>query len=522
MEPLNVEIPASEWREILPLLVFVEPDELKVTGMLRLVADGRQRWWWASDGRRLTRQRGGPDSGTYELLVSPRLVVFAAAGEGADTTLSVEVDEAKGGAAVSVTLPGRSLTVAADDRTFPDVEGVFESEVAAPGAAATVAVDELAPLLFEAGRRPEASTIDDEAPLFWLGVLESGGLTVSVSWPGLGATRFSLQAEATGSRVAALPLYQLLDAIRGLEGEVTVVVPDFARNSIRVHAADRDSLIMPITTTFERERVSTEAVLAEVFGRGVLERDADGDYRLTWDGVPVYARLVDDDPVRIQVFAIAVNGVESSPELLAELNDYNANIGFARCFWLLGQVLVESDLMAGTTEPAELSAAYARVRGISHELGPMLAAVYGGESVSRSTGDWHDYLGIVVEAELTPGTFVPITEGGEWPYEGTVWAVTGDDPMGERADPEANRVARVQLVGELYARGAGVQRARGRSLDGSYADEGFVVWGLDRDAVREIGREFHQEAVFEIDAAEVRVVGCFDDRVVSRPRQAVR
>ena len=54
MEPLTVEIPASEWREIVPLLVFVEPDELKVTGMLRLVADGRQRWWWASDGRRLT------------------------------------------------------------------------------------------------------------------------------------------------------------------------------------------------------------------------------------------------------------------------------------------------------------------------------------------------------------------------------------------------------------------------------------------------------------------------------------
>jgi len=522
MEPLTVEIAGSEWIEILPLLSLVDPDEMRVVGMVRVVSDGTRRWWWAGDGRRLVRQAGDADQQVYDLLISPRLVTFGARHGGADTTLSVEADPHTGAMTTVLTAVGQRLVVAADRRGYPGIESVFEAEVAASGASVTVDVEELSALVAEARRCP----IDPEdliPPLFWLGVAEGEGLRVSISWEGLGGTRFELQGPAVGSRVAAVPPDQLADALVGLRGEVTVVVPDLAHHAVRVHGEGRDALIMPIKTTFERERVSTEAVLAEVFGRGALERDQDGDYRLGTGNPAVFARLVDDEPVRIQVFAVAVDDVPSSPELFAELNDHNANLGFARCFWMSGQVLVEVDLMAGTTEPAELRAAHERVSRISAELGPMIAAVYGGLAWSEPDPEqrWRQYLAMTVSAELVAGSFTSISGGGPWPYESTVWVLTADDPGGRPRSAEDNLAARAQLVGELYARGAGVQRARGVAADGSYADEGFVVWGLSRGDVLEIGREFAQEAVFEIDEHEVRVVACFEDRVESRPRENV-
>ena len=69
MEPLTVEIAGSEWIEILPLLSLVDPDEMRVVGMVRVVSDGTRRWWWAGDGRRLVRQAGNADQQVYDLLI---------------------------------------------------------------------------------------------------------------------------------------------------------------------------------------------------------------------------------------------------------------------------------------------------------------------------------------------------------------------------------------------------------------------------------------------------------------------
>lgn len=524
---LRIEVAAEEWLEVGPLMTFVAPDELAVIGMLRLVCDGRRRVWWAGDGVRMARQLGQADDAHYDLLVSPRLVEFAygraLVGEHTAIVLGVNDD----GEVLTLTARSESqaLTVAADPRPYPNVEEVFTSELAASGAWATVDAEAMRELLQVARRHPAIDTLDEgDDPLFWLGVVEGEGIVIDIQWPGLGVTTFQMSAHSEGSRIAALPPGQLADALIGLDGDITIVVPDLAHHAIRVSSPDRDALIMPIQTTFERMRFSTEQVLAEVFGPSVLERDAEGHYRLGTDDVAVFARLVDDEPVRIQVFAIAVDGVEASAELFTELNDHNARIGFARCFWLNDQVLVECDLMAGTTEAAELQAAYQRVLVISRELGPMLAAVFGGTAVESThpggdgPGNWADYLRTVVEAELVDGALTVISEGGPWPYPGTVWALTSDNPMGEPRSDEENTADRPGLVDAVAATGAKHQRSVGTSVDTGESEVGLVVWDTDREHVLELARRFHQEAIFEMDEDEVRVIACFDDRYAARPR----
>lgn len=58
----------------------------------------------------------------------------------------------------------------------------------------------------------------------------------------------------------------------------------------------------------------------------------------------------------------------------------------------------------------------------------------------------------------------------------------------------------------------------GTSVDTGESEVGLVVWDTDREHVLELARGFHQEAIFEMDEDEVRVIACFDDRYAARPR----
>ena len=51
--------------------------------------------------------------------------------------------------------------------------------------------------------------------------------------------------------------------------------------------------------------------------------DEDGDYPVRFGSTLKYVRLVGDGQPDVQVFAVAVDGVSSTPELLADINDIN-------------------------------------------------------------------------------------------------------------------------------------------------------------------------------------------------------
>jgi hypothetical protein len=69
----------------------------------------------------------------------------------------------------------------------------------------------------------------------------------------------------------------------------------------------------------------------------------------------VHVRLIDADPPVVRVFSALLRQVGSSPELLAEINEINAHLSFARLFWRGDSVLAATELLASTIDPGELA-----------------------------------------------------------------------------------------------------------------------------------------------------------------------
>ncbi len=63
-------------------------------------------------------------------------------------------------------------------------------------------------------------------------------------------------------------------------------------------------------------------------------------------------RVIGTEHPVVQVFSIALADIETTPELLAALNDLNAKLSFARAFHVRGQVLMETDILAESLDPA--------------------------------------------------------------------------------------------------------------------------------------------------------------------------
>ena len=96
--------------------------------------------------------------------------------------------------------------------------------------------------------------------------------------------------------------------------------------------------------------------------------------------------------------------------------------------------------------------------------------------------------------------------------------VTGWNPGGEEADPNANRVANRRLRAAIEARGWAWRPALGRARDGSWAEPGFAVGGLDETSAAALGREWGQLAVYVVTPAEVAVLASDGSFRRSRPR----
>lgn len=127
-------------------------------------------------------------------------------------------------------------------------------------------------------------------------------------------------------------------------------------------------------------RAYVETLLEQLTGSQHVQPDDDGDYPVRFRRALYYVRLVgDSDPV-VQVFSIAVDGVQPTPELLVRLNEINTDIRFARVFWVRDQVLVETDLVGETIDPAEFNNACHAVATITDHFGAELAEKFGGRT----------------------------------------------------------------------------------------------------------------------------------------------
>jgi hypothetical protein len=381
----QTSIPASEWLRVQESVTpFVHPDEGLSYGRLLLVADGHVRRWVGTDAHRMVVFEGAPTRDTFEALLSTRLVSGAlslAPSLEDDLILRLEQLDPSAPITSSVASASGRVSLTAGTGEFPDWPGLAAQARAACSAKVVIDRDLLWRVTSEAGTAPGGVDLDRVCPLFWIDV-EPGTLTLRVDWPRVGPSILVPTCHAEGHAHVSVGPRHFCDLLAaGAPGDVELRFPSLTDGPVVVSdPTGWTGYLMPIDTTAEAIRPQVEAILAEAFNLDGLERDADGDYRLPFGTEPLYARLIGGEPHRLQLFAVALDAVEGSERLFAELNEINASIGFARALWVDAQVLFEAELDASELDVELVEKGCARVANLAASLGPMLTMTFGNGS----------------------------------------------------------------------------------------------------------------------------------------------
>ena len=522
---MKIEIPAEEWFEVNRRVSgFLGNNEANWSGHIELRSDGSTRRWTASNRSTMATLLGGHDSDTYVLLVPNRLVDaacrFCSTGS-SSATLSV-VDRADGPSTLEVEAESGTQRVLLPALASVNLIADVEHQMAADRVTAEVGLVDLAIAVSSSMLAPAGALDEGLDPLFNLSI-HQGEVEIWVNWQQYGFTEMTVPASAEGDSSVAVPprrLSELLDVAE--EDQIELSIPASVHDALAVVTSRWIGLVMPIDTSAEHLRPGVEEVMVSVFGEDVVHRDSDGDYCLSTRGVPVYARLIEGRPPAVQVFAVVLHDVEITPELLAELNDQNSRVPFVRLIAVNGQVLAESDLVAESLDDIELRTSFERVGFVADEISPMMGMAFGGQvPTSSEQARWKFYEDTVVTAELVPESWVDLSGPDaidEWPFDDVVHVISAANPFGRMLPDHLNASAHGRLAGRLSRDGLGHLRAVGRAASGNWAEDGLLVWGLEREDAREVGRMFGQEAIFEITPDERRIVSCFGDEEIAGPR----
>lgn len=122
---------------------------------------------------------------------------------------------------------------------------------------------------------------------------------------------------------------------------------------------------------------------------------------------------------------------------------------------------------------------------------------------------WSDFARAVVRIELPTGSYRieprdPV-ELGEFPLDAPVHIVTAYNPAGLVADDADNRRRHDEL--RRAVSGRVTYPTVGSAPDGSLAEPGRAIAGLDLAAALELGRRFGQRAIYEWSPDGLRIVG---------------
>lgn len=93
--------------------------------------------------------------------------------------------------------------------------------------------------------------------------------------------------------------------------------------------------------------------------------------------------------------------------------------------------------------------------------------------------------------------------------------ITAWNPMSVKWGIEDNRVANELLRADLDP-AFEVVDVTAKSPDGNWSEVSFALRGATREAVCRLGVDYRQNAVFELDDRDQRVIRCEDGRVVAR------
>lgn len=144
-----------------------------------------------------------------------------------------------------------------------------------------------------------------------------------------------------------------------------------------------------------------ETLLERITGVDKAIPDHDGDYPLRYRGARYYVRVAGNDtrPI-VRVFSTVVSDIEPDPDLYEAINDINTRLGFCRCFWVNGQVLIETEHLGMTIRIEDLSELADNVASASSYFGPRLADRFGGKL------DFEDSKGEEYHEPPLPGMYL--------------------------------------------------------------------------------------------------------------------
>lgn len=101
-----------------------------------------------------------------------------------------------------------------------------------------------------------------------------------------------------------------------------------------------------------------------------------------------------------------------------------------------------------------------------------------------------------------------------WPWDDPIHVLTAWNPAGVWSHHSRNTEANERLAETLKRHKCQCNRVVGRSRDGKWAEDSLLVEGLKRQQAADIGLNFAQTAIFELDEENLHVVRCSDGEVV--------
>lgn len=137
---------------------------------------------------------------------------------------------------------------------------------------------------------------------------------------------------------------------------------------------------------------------------------------------------------------------------------------------------------------------------------------------------WEAFAGAVVRISLPAGDhrIEPRPSGmtGYFSFAAPVDIITAYNPAGIESDVEANEARHASLATALRSRETFA--TVGSAPDGSMAEPGIAVVGLEFDEAVELGRRFGQVAIYRWTADALAIVGVDDRRTVEMGWSLVR
>lgn len=521
------EIPYGEWEQVsFRVLPFIDSDENLWTGKVVLVSDGTHRIWTGTDGVVLSSLIGGTDSNSYEILIPLRAINAAMRFSSDESSLiTVSISEADEDSpeelVVSADEMRLNLPLLPPPPLLPHI--TVEQETDKDHVLTTFTHSALANAV-ETIRVAPGSALEelDDPPKLQI-LAEPDQFRFFVNWEEYGYTETIVDTRSDGRAGLELdPRFLSMLVAAAPSDDITVMTPLERHSALILTSSDWTGLVMPYERSVEVLRPRIEQELTKVFGSSVIHRDHDGDYCLSTVGVPTYARLTDSSPVALTLFAIALDEVEPTPELLKEVNDHNARLGFVRSYVTGSRVVVVADLVAYTIDAPEIEAAFERVQRVANELAPIMALTFGGTTVEPAEDRrWSERREMVVSVEVLPGKWVDLTGPDaidQWVYDGAVHVVAASNRFGRVLPPAENETATGVLASTLSELDVGFARATSGLPNRDSTDKCFVIWGMDLDDAVALGRQFGQDAIFELTATSVTTIECFSDRVAVVPR----